>query len=124
MATTRRRRSRGIRVGQYRSKFEHTLSQIIPKRFKYEPARFPYTYTAKSTYCPDWAYKNIWIEAKGYFRTYSEARKYLCIRDTYKDIVLLFVFANPDKAMVGARKRKDGTKQTIGEWADKHGFNW
>ena len=122
MANTRRRRV--IRVGKYRSKFEHTLSKIVPKRFEYEPARFPYTYQAKSTYCPDWAYKNVWLEAKGYFRTYSEARKYLCIREAYPDIVLLFVFADPYKAMVGSRKKKDGTRQTMADWADKNGFQW
>ena len=79
------------------------------------------------TYYPDFIYhdnKNtIYIEAKGRFRDRQEARKYVDIAQGLgKHDELVFIFYNPKTPMPGARRRKDGTKLSHGEWADKQGF--
>jgi len=37
---------------------------------------------------------------------------------------LVFIFQNPRTPMPGARRRADGTKYTMQEWAEKQGFTW
>ena len=37
---------------------------------------------------------------------------------------LVFLFANPSAAMPQAKRRKDGTKRSHGEWATANGFVW
>ena len=41
-----------------------------------------------------------------------------------EDIELVFLFANPSAPMPGAKRRKDGTKRSHGEWAGANGFRW
>jgi hypothetical protein len=36
----------------------------------------------------------------------------------------VFLFENPDTKLHYLAKRKDGTKMTMAEWADKHKFRW
>lgn len=65
------------------------------------------------------------MEIKGYFQDAAEASKYLWVRKALgPDEELIFVFETPTKAMHWLKVRKDGTKQTMAEWADKHGFTW
>ena len=40
------------------------------------------------------------------------------------DIELVFLFANPSAPMPQAKRRKDGTKRSHGEWASANGFKW
>ena len=68
---------------------------------------------------------------KGRFRDRNEAKKYVDIRDSLNRTVdfdfvheLVFVFQNPRTPMPFARKRADGTKFTMEEWADKNGFTF
>lgn len=82
-------------------------------------------YTVPHKYTPDFALKNILIEAKGRFREPSEASKYIWVRESLKGSKeLIFVFQNPYTPMPFAKKRKNGTKQTHAEWAEKNGFRW
>ena len=74
------------------------------------------------------------VEAKGRFRDSNEARKYIHIRDALfkwnlenkscRKAELLLIFENSSTPMPFAKKRKDGTKQTHGEWATRNGFRW
>ena len=41
-----------------------------------------------------------------------------------KGTELVFLFAKPEAPMPGAKIRKDGTKRTHAEWAEKNGFRW
>lgn len=110
-----------------RSKFEVSLSKKL-KGCDYEPEESILKYQLKpSHYLPDFVpkrEKNVIIEAKGRFRTRLEAQKYLAIRDCNPDITLVFVFMDPGTPMPGARKRKDGTRFSMAEWADKNDITW
>lgn len=67
----------------------------------------------------------LYVEIKGYFQDASEASKYLWVRESLpEDSELIFVFERPETKMHWLKVRKDGTKQTMAEWADKHGFTW
>lgn len=74
-------------------------------------------------------------ESKGRARDSAELRKYLSVRDyledwhvfkdsPYKEIELFFIFENAKTPTPFAKKRKDGTKQSHGEWASKNEFRW
>ncbi|AUX83669.1 endonuclease [Pseudomonas phage NV1] len=67
----------------------------------------------------------VYVEIKGYFQDAAEASKYLWVRKSLPpDAELVFVFESPSKAMHWLKARKDGTKQTMAEWADKNQFRW
>ena len=109
-----------------RSKFEVALSRKL-KNCLYEPKEHIKEYTTTGTYLPDFVPKNennVLIEAKGRFRTRQEANKYIAVREGHPGIIVVFVFYDPDKPMPGARKRKDGTRFTMAEWATKNNFDW
>jgi len=105
------------------------------RQCKYHTERIPYI--QHRTYEPDFVYYDeeeeilTYIEVKGRFRDRNEAKKYVDIRDSLVRTVdlecayeLVFVFQNPKTAMPFARKRTDGTKFTMAEWADKNGFTY
>ena len=110
------------------SKWEEELKNGIFKELEYHPLKLPYTMS--HTYQPDWIYKAdskvIYIEAKGTFREASEMAKYVAVRGTldseYEE--LIFLFMKPQAPIFFRAKRKDGTKITHQEWADKNGFRW
>lgn len=107
-----------------RSKFEVDLKKKL-KNCRYEPFKIPYTYEAE--YIPDFVPKNndkLLIEAKGRFRTRQEAKKYMAVRDSNPDLEIVFIFYNPKVPMPGTRRRKDGSRQSHADWADKNGFRW
>lgn len=147
------KKKRRVVPAGYDSRLEYDLHKNELKHFKYHPEeKIPYVTT--STYEPDFtteicieqdckctqhrrcgATKEILVEVKGRFRERKEASKYIHIRnsikaeealgeacDKTKEIV--FVFQDADKPMPFAGKRKDGTKQTHGEWAKKNGFKY
>ena len=86
------------------------------------------TYVRPATphkYHPDLQVGNTLIELKGRFRTKEEWSKYLHIRNSLPtDQELVFLFMKPLNAMPHVQKRKDGTKMTHAEWAEKNGFKW
>lgn len=119
MATTRR-------TVKYDSKFEKDLHKVL-KGCQYHVDMIPYVQHKK--YEPDFVYINgtdtVYIEAKGRFRDSAEARKYVDIRKSLPAFTeLVFVFQKPYTPMPNAKKRKDGTKFTHAQWAEKNGFTW
>ena len=89
------------------------------------------SYVQHKNYFPDFLYVDeatqrvYHIEAKGRFRDNAEARKYLDVREALKDNEeIVFVFQRPTTSMPGAKRRSDGTRYSMQEWADKHGFTW
>tara|TARA_R100000234_G_C4996301_1_gene178128 strand:- start:92 stop:559 length:468 start_codon:yes stop_codon:yes gene_type:complete len=111
----------------YDSTFEYELHQGILEDWKHHPDTFPYTVEHK--YYPDFVKdidgKTILLEAKGRFWDYSEFNKYIWIKKALPDNVeLVFLFADPSAAMPQAKRRKDGTKRSHGEWATANGFTW
>lgn len=111
----------------YDSTFEYDLSQDLGKEWEHHPKRI--SYVSKHTYQPDFKRekggKVELIEAKGRFRTRNEASKYIAIRESLNDNEeLVFIFQNAATPLVGAKRRKDGTKQSHGDWATLNGFRW
>jgi len=88
------------------------------------------SYIIKHTYEPDFIReiegKTILLEAKGRFWDHAEYSKYIWIKKVLddKDTELVFLFANPSSPMPQAKRRKDGTKRSHGEWASAKGFRW
>lgn len=111
-----------MRVKGYDSKFERELHKGVLKKAKYHNDRI--AYTVESFYEPDFRWKDILIEAKGRFRDRKEASKYVWVRKCLLFEELVFVFYNPSTPMPGSQRRKDGTKQTHSEWAEKNNFRW
>ena len=113
------------------SGFERKLYAILdPTEANYHPDNCKLYYTVTSGYEPDWVVWNddgttTYVEAKGRFRDATEARKYRAVRDSLKPTEeLVFIFQNPKVPMPNAGKRRDGTKHSISEWADKYNFTW
>jgi hypothetical protein len=110
----------------YDSWFEYELHTGVLKPCQYHTGRVHYT--QEKVYEPDFVVGDFLIEAKGRFRDSEEARKYVDIRkslilDMLK-LELVFVFYHPDTPMPRARRRNDGTKFTMAEWANKNGFRY
>ena len=111
---------------RFDSKFEEEVYKAL--NCEYHPSD-RIQYKIPKTYEPDFVYRcNGWrilIEVKGRFRTSEEARKYVYVAEklTSKE-KLVFLFQRPTTPMPGSRKRKDGTRYTMAEWADKKGFKW
>lgn len=87
------------------------------------------SYTVPHTYEPDFVIekgdKKYIIETKGRFRDSQEARKYIFVQAVLKENEeLVFIFQDHTKPMPFAQKRKDGTKRTHAEWAEKNKFRW
>lgn len=118
----------------YDSRFEYDLHKKELKNWEYHPDE-RIEYITKSTYEPDFILqvgeKILCAEVKGRFRTRSEASKYLDIREAIqkngykgKAAEIIFIFQDANTPMPFVRKRKDGTKQTVGQWAEKNGFRF
>jgi hypothetical protein len=119
-----------MKMKKFDSKFEKEVYALLNKveGFKYHPQQ-TIKYTVSRTYEPDFVYKTrkktVWVEVKGRFRTSDEARKYVCISEALgPKEELVFLFQKPRTPMPGSRRRKDGTRYTMAEWADKKGFRW
>ena len=111
---------------KYHSNFEKLLDKGPLSIAKYHPKPLYYVVPEQvCQYTPDWLYKNWYIESKGRFRTKAEATKYIHIRDSLEEgKKFIFVFQNPNTPMPGSKRRRDGTKFSVSEWADKHNFIW
>ena len=96
-------------------------------------------YTVAHSYEPDYIFivknKLFICESKGRAREQSEMRKLCYVRDNldgwdyYKnsgcnEIEIILIFENASTPMPFAKKRKDGSKQSHGDWATKNGFRW
>lgn len=111
----------------YDSLLEKRLHEGKLKSCDFHPKDFPVKYSVPHTYEVDFLHrtpdKDFLIETKGRFTDSSEARKYLFIRESLNENQeLVFVWQKKGTAFPFSRKRKDGTRATSEEWAEKHGF--
>jgi len=111
----------------YDSKWEYNLHQTILKEWEHHGDKV--NYIVEHNYEPDFIKVingiEYLLEAKGRFWDYNEYNKYVWIRKSLKDNQeLIFLFSNPYAPMPQAKRRKDGTKRTHAEWAEKNNFKW
>jgi hypothetical protein len=111
----------------YDSLWEYDIHQTILQDWKHHWDKVEYVIHHK--YEPDFVKKiggkTILLEAKGRFWDYAEFSKYIWISKTLpEDTELVFLFANPSAPMPQAKRRKDGTKRSHGEWASANDFRW
>lgn len=114
-------------VKGYDSNWEYELHSGILDGWSFHTDKVPYT--VEHNYHPDFIRKlegkNILLEAKGRFWDYAEFSKYIWISKALpEDTELVFLFANPSAPMPQAKRRKDGTKRSHGEWASANNFRW
>lgn len=129
-----RKKEVGVPKG-YDSHFEARLDKEVlnSEVWAYVPTPDPdpIHYVVEHTYHTDFVHydeandKVIYLEAKGRFWDYQEYNKYIWIRDSLaENEELVFLFAEPRAAMPATKPRKDGTKFSHAEWAEKNGFRW
>jgi hypothetical protein len=111
----------------YDSWFEYELHLGVLSACSFHKHKIQYV--QHKVYEPDFTVETdkgiIYIEVKGRFRDSAEARKYVDIRESLKDTEeLVFLFYDPNTPMPRARRRSDGTKFTMSEWADKNAFRF
>jgi len=111
----------------YDSGLEYELHKGILKSWGHHSDKIPYV--SRHTYEPDFVKtvgnRTLYIEVKGRFRDNAEAQKYPFVRECLKENEeLIFIFQDAKKPMPFAKKRKDGTKYTHGDWADKNNFRY
>lgn len=132
-------RDRSLPKG-YDSKLEYRLHETALKDCQHHPSkedliRYATTHTYEYDFLLTHEDSLLVIETKGRFRESSESRKYLFVRDHLEDwdvyqqgnftgVELVFIFEKASTPMPFAKKRKDGTKQTHGEWATRNKFRW
>tara|TARA_B100000513_G_scaffold174745_1_gene91220 strand:+ start:1262 stop:1738 length:477 start_codon:yes stop_codon:yes gene_type:complete len=114
-------------VEGYDSNWEYELHTGILDSWKFHVDKI--NYIVEHSYEPDFTKvigaKTILLEAKGRFWDYSEYSKYVWIKKVLpENKELVFLFANPNAPMPQAKRRKDGTKRSHGEWATANGFKW
>ena len=63
-------------------------------------------------------------EEEGRVARYGQAFRPNFRKALKKNVELVFLFQKPFSPMPGARVRRDGTKRTHAEWAEKNNFLW
>ena len=89
--------------------------------YEYEP--YTLSYSVERSYVPDLKIGDIYVELKGYFRQDAQ-RKMKAVKSQHPDLDIRFLFQRANSPVQGAKVRKDGTKMTCSEWADRYGFTW
>ena len=46
------------------------------------------------------------------------------MKEQHPELDIRFLFQRANSTLQGAKKRKDGSKMTCGEWATKYNFIW
>jgi hypothetical protein len=111
-------------MAKLKGTFEERVIGKLEKRgvsYEYEPCNLPYTVERK--YYPDLLVNGIYIELKGFFRQDAQ-RKMKAVKAQHPDLDIRFLFQRGNSPVHGAKKRKNGTKMTCGEWADRYDFVW
>lgn len=111
----------------YDSNWEAELHQGILEDWNFHTQEVQYV--IEHRYEPDFIRevegKKILLEVKGRFWDYAEYNKYVWVSKVLPaDTELVFLFANPSAPMPQAKRRKDGTKRSHGEWATANNFRW
>ena len=104
--------------------FEQRVMHKLEERgvsFQYEPHSLPYR--VERMYIPDLLIGEIYVELKGFFRQDAQ-RKMKAVKKQHQDLDIRFLFQKGNSPIHGAKKRRDGSKMTCSEWADKYGFVW
>lgn len=112
---------------KYDSKFEKKVHETFPELEFHPEDRVPYV--MEHEYEPDFVYvandEKYFIETKGRFRDRREASKYPAAKKgLLENEEIIFILMKKGVAMPNAKKRKDGTKQTMEEYLEKHGFRY
>lgn len=105
-----------------RSTLEERVQRNLDKRgvaYEYEPCKLPYV--VERNYVPDLRIGDMFIEIKGYFRQDAQ-RKMRNMKEQHPELDIRFLFQKNNSTVQGAKRRKDGTKMTCAEWAERHGF--
>lgn len=110
---------------KYRSGQEKLVGENCP-HLSYEPFNIPYV--TEHTYTPDFTDGEdpntcTLYEVKGRFRDRKEASKYVVINREYPNR-LVMLFQNPGTPLSFSNRRKDGTRITMAEWADRNKIKW
>lgn len=102
----------------FRSGLEHRIAKHLEEKgctYEYENLKIKYQ-RKPSTYTPDFELHNgIIIEGKGRFVSADRA-KHLLVKKQHPELDIRFVFSNSKS------KLYKGSKNTYGDWCDKHGF--
>lgn len=89
--------------------------------YEYEPCNLPYV--VRRNYVPDLKIKEMYIEVKGYFRQDAQ-RKMRNVKEQHPDLDIRFLFQKNNSTLQGAKRRKDGSKMTCAQWAERYGFEY
>lgn len=125
-----KKREETLKGTGYDSIFEKQMHETVLSDCRFHLKEDKVEYSIVHTYEPDFVYekdgKVFLIETKGRFRDSAEASKYIWIRKVLpENTELIFIWERSGTAFPFSRKRKDGTRATHKEWADKNGFrNW
>lgn len=106
----------------FRSQLEEKIAAGLDKArlpYEYEESYLVYEIPASlHKYNPDFVLHNgIIVEAKGLFDV-DDRKKHLLIKKQYPDLDIRFVFSS------SRTKISAGSKTTVGEWCEKHGYKF
>ena len=109
----------------YDSTTEKRLHEGVLKDVPFHSEKVPYTIDHE--YNPDFIIdkgdSKFLIEVKGYFQDRAEMAKYKWVKKALPEgVYLVFLFEKPEKPIHFQSKRRDGTKMSHREWAEKEGF--
>lgn len=122
-----KKREADLKGTGYDSYFEKNIHEQHLQNSRFHDKKDHVPYVVEHHYEPDFVLerdgKTFYIETKGRFRDSAEARKYTFIRKVLPSTSeLVFIWEKARTAFPFAKKRKDGTKMTHIEWAEKNGF--
>ena len=109
---------------QLKQTFEQrVMSNLTAKgvEFTFEPHSLSYNVTRD--YIPDLLIGEVYVEIKGYFRQDAQ-RKMRAVKKQHPEKDIRFLFQKANATIQGAKKRKDGSKMTCKEWAERYGFKY
>ena len=115
---------RMVKLMPTKGTFEARVISDLDERgvsYRYEPEKL--AYYVERHYIPDLAVGTMIVELKGYFRQDAQ-RKMKAVKAQHPQLDVRFVFQKADATIQGAKKRKDGSKMTCAEWAERNGFQW
>ena len=102
---------------------QKVMSNLTAKgvEFEFEPHSLSYNVTRD--YIPDLLIGDMYVEIKGYFRQDAQ-RKMRAVKKQHPEKDIRFLFQRANATIQGAKKRKDGTKMTCADWAERYGFKY
>ena len=111
----------------YDSLWEYGVHQDLLGDWKHhwETIEYVVKHNYEADFVREFDGKIVLLEAKGRFWDYAEYSKYIHVRNALPEYMeLVFLFQKPFSPMPGAKVRKDKTKRTHAEWAEKNNFRW